>query len=164
MTSKYCVIILNTLTLEIDMKKYNIGYTSGVYDMFHIGHLNIIRNAKQLCDKLIVAVSTDELVINAKGVIPIIPFDERLQIVQALRYVDQTVAQESYAIEGKIKAAKEYGVDVIFVGDDWKGSAKWNSIEQQLAEIGVDVVYLPHTDGISSTMLREILKDEKCKT
>lgn len=140
------------------MKKYKIGYTAGVYDMFHIGHLNVIANAKKLCDKLIVAVSTDELVRNEKGTIPIIPFEERLQIVQALRCVDQAVAQESYAIEGKIRAAKEYGVDVMFVGDDWKGSDKWNSIERQLAEIGVDVVYLPHTDGISSTMLRETLK------
>ncbi|MBQ3134211.1 MAG: adenylyltransferase/cytidyltransferase family protein [Oscillospiraceae bacterium] len=145
------------------MKKYNVGYTAGVYDMFHIGHLNVIRNARQLCDKLIVAVSTDELVTNEKGVVPIIAFEERLQIVQALRYVDQVVPQESYAIEGKIRAAKEYGVDVMFVGDDWKGSAKWNSIEQRLAEIGVDVVYLPHTDGISSTMLRQTLKKKESK-
>jgi len=145
------------------MKMYRVGYTAGVYDMFHIGHLNVIRNAKQLCDNLIVAVSTDELVRNEKGVVPIIPFQERVQIVQALRYVDQVVAQESYAIEGKIQAAKKYGADVMFVGDDWKGSAKWNEIEQRLAEIGVDVVYLPHTDGISSTMLRELLKTDADK-
>lgn len=142
------------------MKKYKIGYTAGVYDMFHIGHLNVIANAKKLCDKLIVAVSTDELVKNEKCVVPIIPFDERIQIVGALRDVDMAVAQESYAVEGKVEAAKKYGVDVMFVGDDWKGSAKWNIIENRLAEIGVDVVYLPHTEGISSTMLREILKDK----
>lgn len=141
------------------MKKYNVGYTAGVYDMFHIGHLNVIANAKQLCNELIVAVSTDELVKNEKQVTPIIPFGDRLRIVQAIRYVDKAVPQTSYSIEGKIQAAKEYCVDVIFVGDDWKGSAKWNSIEQQLADIGVDVIYLPHTSGISSTMLREMLKN-----
>lgn len=142
------------------MKKYKIGYTAGVYDMFHIGHLNVIMNAKKLCDQLIVAVSSDDLVKNQKGVIPIIPFEERMKIVQALRYVDRVVTQESYDIEGKIQAAKEYGVDVMFVGDDWKGSAKWNTIEEKLAEIGVDVVYLPHTEGISSTMLRKLLRND----
>lgn len=145
------------------MKKYKIGYTAGVYDMFHIGHLNVIMNAKKLCDKLIVAVSTDELVINEKGVVPIVPFKEREQIVKAIRYVDQTVAQETYSAEGKIRAAREYGFDVMFVGDDWKGTEKWNKIEQQLAQIGVDVVYLPHTGGISSTLLREKLKSEDNK-
>ncbi len=138
------------------MKKYKVGYTAGVYDMFHIGHLNVIKNAHMLCEKLVVAVSTDDLVRNEKGIVPIIPFSERIQIVQAIRYVDQAVPQISYAAEGKIQAAKEYGIDVMFVGSDWKGSKKWDTIEHQLSELGVDVVYLPHTDGISSTMLRKL--------
>ena len=140
------------------MKKYKVGYTMGVYDMFHVGHLNIIENAKKLCDKLIVAVSTDEVVTTQKGVIPIISYEDRVRIIEAIRYVDQVVPQEEYGIEGKISAAQKYKMDVLFVGDDWKGTEKWNEIEQKLAEMGVDVVYLPHTDGISSTLLREKLK------
>lgn len=140
------------------MKRYKVGYTMGVYDMFHVGHLNIIENAKKLCDKLIVAVSTDEVVTTQKGVIPIISYEDRVRIIEAIRYVDQVVPQEEYGIEGKISAAQKYKMDVLFVGDDWKGTEKWNEIEQKLAEMGVDVVYLPHTDGISSTLLREKLK------
>lgn len=134
--------------------KYNIGYTAGVYDMFHIGHLNVIRNAKSLCNHLIVAVSTDELVREYKNKTPIIPFKDRAAIVSSIRYVDKVIAQRDM---DKKKAAVENGIDAMFVGDDWKGTEKWDRIERELAEIGVDVVYLPHTDGISSTMLRAIL-------
>lgn len=132
-----------------------VGYTAGVYDMFHIGHLNVIKNAKALCDYLIVAVSTDEVVENSKNKKVVIPFEDRVRIVEAIRYVDKVVSQNSYDIETKIKAAIENKIDVMFVGDDWKGTEKWNRIEEELAKIGVKVVYLPHTDGISSTMLRE---------
>lgn len=137
------------------MKEYKRGYTAGVYDMFHVGHLNVIKNAKALCDYLIVAVSTDVVVETAKHKKPIIPFEERAKIVEAIRYVDKVVPQESYDIDAKIKAAIENKIDVMFVGDDWKGTEKWNIIEEKLNAIGVKVVYLPHTDGISSTMLRE---------
>lgn len=137
------------------MKKYKIGYTSGVYDMFHIGHLNVIKNAKQMCDYLIVAVSTDEVVVENKKKIPVIPFTERFEIVSSIKYVDKVVPQESYSIEGKIKAAMDNHIDVMFVGSDWKGTDKWNNIEKQLNKHGIDVVYLPHTDGISSSQLRK---------
>lgn len=137
------------------MKKYKIGYTSGVYDMFHIGHLNVIKNAKMLCDELIVGVSTDEVVKKNKNKKTIIPFNERIQIVGAIKYVDKTIPQTSYSIEGKIETAKTNKIDVMFVGDDWKNTEKWNKIEEELNKINVDVVYLPHTDGISSTMLRK---------
>ena len=137
------------------MKKYKIGYTSGVYDMFHIGHLNVIKNAKQMCDYLIVAVSTDEVVVENKKKIPVIPFAERFEIVSSIKYVDKVVPQESYSIEGKIKAAMDNHIDVMFVGSDWKGTDKWKNIEKQLNEHGIDVVYLPHTDGISSSQLRK---------
>ncbi len=136
------------------MKKI-IGYTSGVYDMFHIGHLNVIRRAKEKCDFLIVGVSTDEVVEKNKNKKPIISFEERAAIVEAIKYVDQVVPQERYDIEGKIATVKKHGINVMFVGADWQGTEKWNKIEEELAKIGCKVIYLPHTDGISSTMLRE---------
>ena len=137
------------------MAKYKRGYTAGVYDMFHIGHLNVIRNAKELCDFLVVAVSTDELVRNYKNKTPIIPFANRIQIVSAIKHVDLAVPQSDM---DKKAAALKYNADVMFVGDDWKGTEKWNRIEADLKAIGIDVIYLPHTDGISSSILREILK------
>ena len=140
------------------LKKYNRGYTAGVYDMFHIGHLNVLRNAKALCNELIVGVSTDEVVEKNKNKKTIIPFDERIKIIEAIKYVDKAVPQTTYSIEGKIESAKENKIDVMFVGDDWKGTEKWNKIEEELKKINVDVVYLPHTDGISSTMLRGKIK------
>lgn len=134
-----------------------VGYTAGVYDMFHIGHLNIIKNAKSLCDYLIVAVSTDEVVEQNKHKKTIIPFANRVKIVEAIRYVDKVVPQDSYDIDGKIKAAIDNKIDVMFVGDDWKGTEKWDRIEEKLNAIGVKLIYLPHTDGISSSMLREVV-------
>lgn len=135
------------------MKKQIIGYTTGVYDLFHIGHLNIFKNAKKYCDKLIVGVSTDEVVIKNKNKTPIIPFKDRVSIVESIKYVDQVVAQEDYSLEYKIKRIKELHADILFVGSDWKGTEKWNKIEKELATIGVKVIYLPHTDGISSSSL-----------
>jgi glycerol-3-phosphate cytidylyltransferase len=135
------------------MKKYKIGYTAGVYDMFHVGHLNVIMNAKQYCDYLIVAVSTDEVVIKNKNKKPIINYEDRARIVEAIRYVDKVVPQVDYS--DKKSAAVRYDIDVMFVGDDWKGTEKWNRIERELAEVGVDVVYLPYTQSISSTILKE---------
>lgn len=125
--------------------------------MFHIGHLNILKNARQLCDYLIVAVSTDEVVEINKHKKPIIPFADRVRIVEAIRYVDKVVPQAAYDIEGKKQAAIDNQIHYMFVGDDWKGSEKWDKIEKELAEVGARVVYLPHTDDISSTMLRKIL-------
>lgn len=137
------------------MRNKRIGYTAGVYDMFHIGHLNVIKHAKERCDYLIVGVSTDEIVEQNKNKKPIIPFDERVAIVEAIKYVDQVVPQERYDIEGKIETVKKYGINVMFVGSDWQGTEKWKKIENELAKIGCEVIYLPHTDGISSTMLRK---------
>lgn len=135
------------------MKKYKIGYTSGVFDMFHIGHLNILKRAKEQCDYLVVGVTTDELA-QYKNKSAIIPFEERLAIVEAIRYVDKAVPQENM---NKLESCKKYNADVIFVGDDWKGTEKWNKIEQDLATIGAQVVYFPYTKGTSSTILREKL-------
>lgn len=135
------------------MKKYKIGYTSGVYDMFHIGHLNLLKRAKEQCEYLIVGVTTDELA-QYKNKTPIIPYEERAQIVESIKYVDKVVPQENM---NKLEACKKLHADVIFVGDDWKGTEKWNQIEKDLETIGAEVVYFPYTTGTSSTILREKL-------
>lgn len=135
-------------------KKYKIGYTTGVYDMFHIGHLNVIRRAKEQCDYLIVGVTTDELCFRRKNKYPIINEKERMAIVEAIRYVDRVVPQTDM---DKLRAVRELGVDVVFVGSDWKGTDAWNKYEKEFAEVGCTVVYLDHTDGISSTILRDKL-------
>lgn len=134
------------------MKKYKIGYTTGVFDMFHVGHLNILRRAKEQCDRLVVGVSTDELVQHDKNKTPIIPFEDRMRIVQSIRYVDEVVPQIN---KDKMEAWRAIHFDAMFVGSDWQGTPQWNQFEQQFASIGVDIVYLTHTDGISSTLLRE---------
>ena len=135
-------------------KKYKIGYTTGVYDMFHIGHLNIIARAKEMCETLIVGVTTDELCYKRKNKYPIICEADRMAIVGAIRYVDKVVPQVDM---DKVKAVKELGADAVFVGSDWKGTDAWNKYEKEFAEVGCTVVYLDHTDGISSTILRDKL-------
>ncbi len=132
-----------------------IGYTTGVFDMFHIGHLNIIRRAKERCDFLIVGVSTDELVQKEKSKTPVIPFEERCQIVSAIKYVDMVVPQND---KNKIEAWEKYHFDKMFVGSDWKGTPQWEAYEKQFEPLGVEIVYLTHTDGISSTKLTQVIK------
>lgn len=134
-----------------------IGYTTGVYDMFHIGHLNILKRAKEQCDYLVVGVSTDELVQREKNKTPIIPFKERCAIVEAIKYVDRVVPQED---KNKFAAWERYGFHKMFVGSDWQGTPQWEQFEKQFAPVGVQIVYLDHTDGISSTILRDKLVKE----
>lgn len=134
-----------------------IGYTTGVYDMFHIGHLNILKRAKAQCDYLIVGVTTDELCFSRKNKYPIINQDERLQIIESIKYVDKAVFQDTM---DKLAAVKKYGVNVVFVGSDWKGTPSWNEYEKEFAQYGCSVIYLDHTDGISSTILREKLNEQ----
>lgn len=133
-------------------KKYKVGYTTGVFDMFHIGHLNILKRAKEMCEYLIVGVSTDEVVETYKHRLPVISFEERVAIVEAIRYVDKVVPQTSM---NKMDAYKELKFDALFHGSDWKGSAMYEKIISDFSKVGVDVVFLPHTDGISSTIIRE---------
>lgn len=142
------------------MRKYKVGYTTGVFDMFHIGHLNLIKRAKEQCDYLIAGVSTDDLVESYKSKKPIIPFEERLAIVESIKYVDKAVPQITM---DKMQAWKELKFDVMFHGSDWKNSEMYNKIIDDFKKVGVDVVFLPHTEGISSTMLSEILYDIKEK-
>lgn len=137
-----------------NVKKYRVGYTTGVFDMFHVGHLNIIRSAKEMCDTLIVGVTTDALCYERKGKYPIIAEDDRKAIVGALKYVDKVVTQ---ADMDKVSAVRRLGADAVFVGSDWRGTSQWDTYEQQLAEAGCSVVWLKHTDGISSSILRDRL-------
>ena len=138
-------------------KKYKVGYTTGVYDMFHIGHLNIIKRAKEQCEYLIVGVTTDELCMQRKGKCPIICEKDRMEIVESVKYVDKVVPQMDM---DKIKPVTQYGVDVVFVGSDWKGTPEWTEYEKEFEKVGCSVVYLDHTDGISSSILRERLNKE----
>ena len=137
------------------MKKYKVGYTTGVFDMFHIGHLNILRRASEQCERLIVGVSTDELVIDYKGKRPIIPFEERAEIVRAIRYADEVVPQRSL---DKLSAWQELKFNALFQGADWQGSPIYNRTREQFRGLDVDIVFLPHTDGVSSTMLADVLR------
>lgn len=132
-----------------------IGYTTGVFDLFHIGHLNILKKAKEECDYLIVGVTTDEEVKRVKKKSPIIPFSERVEIVQAIRYVDEVVAEED---TDKLKSWEKLRFDRIFKGDDWKGTSKWNRYEKEFAKNGVEVVYFSYTKGTSSTEIRQVLQ------
>ena len=140
------------------MKKKTVGYTTGVYDMFHIGHLNILKKAKEQCDYLIVGVSTDELVQKEKNKTPIISFRERCEIIESIRYVDKVVPQHN---KNKMEAWQQYHFDKMFVGSDWQGTSAWEAYEKQFFPLGVKIIYLPHTDGISSTYLRNKLNEKE---
>ena len=135
------------------MKKYKVGYTQGVYDMFHIGHLNLLNNARDLCEHLIVGVNSDELVTQYKHKLPVIPEEERRLIVANIKAVD---ACEIVDTLDKVENYKRFHYDAVFIGDDWKGNARWTQTEKDLAPFGVDVVYLPHTEGVCSTELRKV--------
>lgn len=130
-----------------------IGYTAGVYDLFHVGHLNLLKNAKGMCDKLVVGVTVDNLVAY-KGKHAFIPFEDRIEIIRNIKYVDAAVPQ--YDMD-KVSMCKKIGADVLFVGDDWYGTEKWRDYERHLSEIGVRVVYFPYTQGVSSTKINAAL-------
>lgn len=138
------------------MSKKIIGYTTGVFDMFHIGHLHLLKKAKNRCDYLIVGVSTDELVQSYKNKEPIIPFEHRLEIVSSLKFVDEVIAVTH---RDKLQSFFDVGYDVLFVGDDWKGSDIFNSLEKDLEKHNARVEYFPYTKEVSSTKFREILQD-----
>jgi glycerol-3-phosphate cytidylyltransferase len=130
------------------------GYAAGAYDLFHVGHLNLLRRARESCDHLIAAVATDEFCAVTKGVRPVVPLAERMAIVSAIRYVDEVVVQEH---EDRVAAHAVTPFDVFFKGSDWKGTPKGDALETSLATVGVEVVYFPYTEQTSSTKLREVL-------
>lgn len=135
------------------MGKFQLGYTTGVFDVIHKGHLNILKEARGLCDTLMVGVSTDELVLE-KGKKVIVPFEERLELVRSLRFVDVAVAQTT---TDKVLEWKKLKFDVVFVGDDWYDNNKWKIYEHMLGERGVPIIYLPYTAGVSSTLRRGMI-------
>lgn len=134
-----------------------IGYTAGVYDMFHIGHLKLLKNAKAMCDKLVVGVTTDELV-SYKGKQAVIPYEDRLEIVRSIKYVDAVVPQKDM---DKLAMCKKLGATFLFVGDDWYGTDKWNKYEEEFAKEGIKIIYFPYTEGISSSKLQALLKNKE---
>lgn len=131
-----------------------IGYTAGVYDLFHIGHLNLLKNARGMCDKLIVGVTVDELV-TYKGKRAMIPFEDRIEIIRSVKYVDAAVPQ--YDMD-KLQMCRKLGASILFVGDDWFGTEKWQTYEKEFSEAGVKIVYFPYTKGISSTLISKTLE------
>ncbi|WP_405306621.1 adenylyltransferase/cytidyltransferase family protein [Methanobrevibacter sp.] len=134
-----------------------IGYTAGVYDLFHIGHLNLLKNAKGMCDKLIVGVTVDELV-SYKNKKAFIPYEERIEMVRACRYVDAVVPQDNM---DKLEMCKKLGASYLFVGDDWYGTEKWKNYEVEFEKNNIKIIYFPYTKGISSTRIRELLHQER---
>jgi glycerol-3-phosphate cytidylyltransferase len=140
----------------MENKRYKVGYTQGVFDMFHIGHLNLINNAKKYCDILIVGVNSDNLVQEYKNITPTITQENRLAIVKNIKAVDDAIIVDTL---DKNKIHKDLKFDAIFIGDDWQGNERWLKTEIELEKVGTKVVYLSYTDGISSTILRKKIKD-----
>jgi glycerol-3-phosphate cytidylyltransferase len=131
-----------------------VGYTTGVFDLFHIGHLNILKNAKAMCDRLIVGVTTDELLVDYKKKKSVIPYNERCEIVRSIKYVDVVIPQETM---DKFEAWERLKFDIMFVGDDWYKTSKWDEIQMKFNEVNVRIIYFPYTKGISSTQIKNEL-------
>lgn len=136
-----------------------IGYTAGVFDLFHIGHLNLLKNAKGMCDRLIVGVTTDDLVLY-KGKHALIPYQERIEIVRSIKYVDAVVPQDNM---DKLSMCKKLGAELLFVGDDWYGTQKWKEYEESMVKEGIRVIYFPYTKGVSSTLLNSMIVEAREK-
>jgi len=136
------------------MATFKRGYTTGVFDLFHVGHLNVLKKSKNFCDELIVGVTTDTLCLKEKGRTPFIPYTERVIILENISIVNRVVPQKSY---DKKRAWQEHKFDVMFVGDDWKGTARWNKLEIEFNELGVEIVYFPYTNSTSSSRIRELI-------
>lgn len=141
------------------MKKYKIGYTCGVFDLFHIGHLNLLERCKEYCDVLIVGVCDDDYVRNIKGKEPVYSQEDRVRILNALKVVDKAETVTIEETENKMLALEKFKFDVLFSGDDWKGSERYKITEKQFEQYGASIEYLPYTTGISTTQIKEKIKD-----
>lgn len=139
------------------MKPYRIGFTTGVFDLFHVGHLNLLERCKEMCSYLIVAICDDDYVRNIKHKEPVYSLEERVRIIGALKCVDEVVVINTADVEDKMAALQKYRFDVLFSGDDWKGSERYNKTERQFAEVGAKIEYLPYTKGVSTTEIKEKL-------
>lgn len=134
-----------------------VGYTAGAFDLFHIGHLNILRNAKSMCDKLVVGITTDNLIVSTKEKAPFFTFEERIEIVRNIKYVDLAIEQDDL---DKFKAWQKIKYDVLFSGDDWYQNNRWNKYEEKLKEVGVKIIYFPYTKKVSSTLIINSFKKQ----
>lgn len=137
------------------MKKYHIGYTCGVFDLFHVGHLNLLERCKEQCDILIVGVCNDDYVMKVKGKEPIYVEADRVRILNALKCVDEAVLVDIETTNDKMIAIEKFKFDVLFSGDDWKGSERYQKTEKQFASLGVAIEYLPYTIGVSTSQIKE---------
>lgn len=137
------------------MAPVRIGYAPGVFDLFHVGHLNILRESRRFCDHLVAGVISDEMTQRVKGALPVVPLSERLDIVASIRFVDEAVVED---VAHKLEMWERLKFDVVIKGDDWRGTDKGDKLEADFATVGVDVAYLPYTERTSSTMLRAILQ------
>jgi len=135
-------------------KQIILGYTTGVFDLFHVGHVRLLKKAKSLCDKLIVGVSSDKLVKKYKNKYPIISQKERIEVVKSNEYVDYVVSQNTL---DKFISWKKLKYDLVFVGDDWFATTKWKQLDKKFKDLGVRIIYLPYTKGTSSTKINNIL-------
>ena len=142
----------------IEKKKFKVGITVGVFDLFHVGHLNLFERCKTMCDKLIVAVCGDDYVTDIKHKEPVYSEDQRRRIIAALKCVDEFIPVTIEETEDKMLLLKNHPFDVLFSGDDWKGSERYLKTESQFADLGVSIEYLPYTKGVSTTGIKEILK------
>ena len=140
------------------MNKYNIGITAGVFDLFHVGHLNLLERCKKQCKHLIVAICDDDYVRNIKQKEPVFSLEERVRIIGALKCVDEVVVVSFQEVDDKMLLLEKYKFDVLFSGDDWKGSERYRKTEKQFAEVGASIEYLSYTKGVSTTQIKENLK------
>ena len=140
------------------MKKYKIGYTCGVFDLFHVGHLNLLERCKEMCDILIVGVCDDDYVRNIKKKEPVIEENDRVRILNALKCVDRAELVDIATTNDKMLALERFSFDVLFSGDDWKGSERYKKTEEQFAKVGASIEYLPYTHGVSTTEIKEKMK------
>lgn len=138
-------------------KKYKVGFTCGVFDLFHVGHLNLLINCKKQCDKLIVGLCNDEYVVKVKKNTPVFPQEDRFRILEALELVDEVHYVTIEEVNDKVLAQKIFGFDVLFSGDDWKGTDRYAKTEEEFSKIGVSIEYLPYTKGISTSYIKKSL-------
>jgi len=145
------------MVITMSAKKYKVGFTCGVFDLFHVGHLNLLINCKKQCDKLIVGLCDDEYVVKVKKNQPVFPQEDRFRILEALRIVDEVHYVTIEEVNDKQLAQKIFGFDVLFSGDDWKGSDRYAKTEKEFEKIGVSIEYLPYTKGISTSSIKKSL-------
>lgn len=147
------------MVITMSAKKYKVGFTCGVFDLFHVGHLNLLINCKKQCDKLIVGLCDDEYVVKVKKNQPVFPQEDRFRILEALKIVDEVHYVTIEEVNDKQLAQKIFGFDVLFSGDDWKGSDRYAKTEKEFEKIGVSIEYLPYTKGISTSSIKKSLSN-----